>query len=237
MVSDMRPRKACGKRVLAGALFTVLFAVQAVSSGGKILPININIGQKNAYMEATVTREEKGATTVSGVRIWKLGKNYRIEESTDAGPLLMIINGRTLYVVSGAPPNALVFDVMSPEAEVFLKKVFINMGRGRRGLSALDPETIAGKKCSGARYALLKNASGIYCRSELSEWRTEKTMTLLKAIAVTAPCSIGEGKGRIVFDGVRETFAVSKLKSLWFPSRHLLDLPKGCGIEVVRGRE
>lgn len=223
------------KKLLTHMTALLLLVAGVVYAGPKAVPINLNIQSKNAYAEAVVTREEKGEVQQSGLKIWKLGNNYRIEAATQAGPLLLIINSYTLYVVSGEKPSALAMDVMSPEAEVFLKKVFINTGKGRHPLSGLPPETVAGKKCEGAKYALLKNASGIYCRAELYEWRTKKSMTLMKAITETAPCEMGSGKGKLVFDRVKETFEIKKLQAKWFMNKKLLDLPQGCEVQVITG--
>lgn len=174
--------------------------------------LDIKIPCKSAEWETLTTVTEGNNTTGVKARVYYRQGKFRFEilDPQSGSKQVLLMDEKNLYVL-GYDNKAYLYDAGMRESEVFLRKIFVNTGLGRKQEINAGEAEYAGQKCRVFEYEILRNINGLYARSMVKEWRNKKGATVKMETRVGPAEFLLSGK-KITVGPVTEVYETSKYK-------------------------
>jgi hypothetical protein len=220
------------KILIAAAVAAILSGCNPISQKEmKALTANnildIKIPCKSAEWEAVTTFGEGKQSMAVKSRVYFREGKYRLEIFNPQSDKKQVIlfDAKKLYVL-GFDNTAYAYDAGMSEAEIFLRKIFVNTGLGRKAELKTGESIYGGQKCSVYEYEILRNVNGLYANAKVREWRNKKGATV-KMEAAVGPAEFLLGGKKVVVGPIRETYETSKYKCGGSLMGMLFEVPVG----------
>jgi hypothetical protein len=202
-------------------------------------PVNVNldikIPCKSAEWEAvTVVEDGKNVSTVKSRIYFREGKfRFEILDPQTENKQVLLLDDKALYLL-GYDNRAYMYGADMREVEIFLRKIFVNTGVGRKAEIFLNEAEYDGQKCRVYEYEILRNVNGLYAKTIVKEWRNKKGATV-KMEAMVGPAEFEFSGRKTVVGPIMETYETNGYKCGSRLIGMLFEVPMG--MEIVDQRE
>jgi len=191
---------------------------------------DIKIPCRSAQWTAVSAFEQGQEKTITTAEIYYREGKFRMEilGASPEDRQVMLFDSNSLYVLM-KDLKAVKYHIASPEAEVFLRKVFVNTGNARK------PEIDAGEavydrqNCKVVEYSIFRNINGLYAKARVREWRNKKGVTV-KLETKTAAAEFEFSGRKKISAPVVETYEVKNFRCGPRLLGMLFELPPGAKV-------
>lgn len=180
-----------------------------------------------AYWEAiTYNTDESNNTKITNSKIWYKNNNYRIEiynEDMTEKQIIIIKDGKFYLFINDK--KIYVYNVNDENVEIFLRKIFVNTGFGKKKKKFLIKNVIYNqKKCDVYEHKMYRNINGFLCEAIVKEWFDKKNM-IVRAESYIYRTEFKFNKNKIYIGPLKEVYEIKNFKCYFILSSKLFELP------------
>ncbi|MCX7698493.1 MAG: hypothetical protein N2114_03380 [Candidatus Goldbacteria bacterium] len=215
------------KKILYLILIIIfLFSCRETKPVYKYLDDNKSFCNKASWEAITYFIDENKNVEKTISKIWYKNNDYRIEifNSDMSDKQVIIIKDGKFYLFT-KDKKVYSYNVNDENVEIFLRKVYVNVGFGKKKKVLKQKDVIyENKKCDVYEYRMYRNINGLLCEANVREWINKKNM-IIRAEVDVFRTEFEFAKQKKVVGPFKEIYEVKNHKCYFILSSKLFELP------------
>ncbi|MBP7792235.1 MAG: hypothetical protein KA120_04145 [Candidatus Goldbacteria bacterium] len=192
----------------------------------KFLDDNKPSCKKATWDAVTYVIDENKNTRITNSRIWYKKNDYRIEiyNSDMSDKQIIIIRDGKFYTFT-KDKKVYKYDVNDENTEIFLRKVFVNLGFDKKNRKMAVKDAVYNRKKHDIyEYEMYRNVNGLLCKAKVMEWIDKKDMiTHVETEVFRTEFEFNKQKKYV--GPIKETYEIKNYKCYFILSSKLFEIP------------
>jgi len=212
---------------IISALFILACVCSSISAGECPDILSLSPPYEQCSWDAMIKTNEAGKETVFKAKFYYMCGAYRVDEETGAVKKTYIIKGGRIYIPNYESRTVFVdSDSRYPNYIGRLLPSVVNAKKQEEGTGTVF---LGLNRCKKEKYGVLRQASSMYVKAKLTEYRDEKNK-FMRRMEIKAPKhELDFGGGVITAGPLSETYKAMRLKKMK-SGASLFDIPSDMAV-------